>query len=244
MAIFKSVLVILVIAFTIAALGLFHVPIVKNTETTSNVPQTTVSPAESSAPKPAESAPVGAGPLPVDQLADCQYGRPLTDLQGNQTFAAMTVTHVYAHPMDSGPIPNNECGTYTLVGADPKTFLALDQFYGKDANGVWFIADPSEEGSPKSYQIFGADPATFALIPDSFFPRNSLEEGFSEFYTKDKHHVYWLGQVVVGADPATFAINDPYGGTSCQFYDAHDGTRLYYKGTQFTPPTVWTNGCP
>lgn len=162
------------------------------------------------APTPTQPAPVNATAPAPGQGDDCASGTPIIDLQGNPTLATKTLTHVYAHPMDGGPNPNNECGTYTLYGADPKTFVALDQFYGKDQNGVWFIADPSEEGSPYSYQILGADPATFTLIPDTRFPRNSIEEGFSEFYTTDKTHVFWLGQVLAGADPATFStVNDP-----------------------------------
>jgi hypothetical protein len=182
--------------------------------------------------------------------ADCQTGTPVIDLQGNPTIATKTATHVYtAFSFDGALDPNNECGTHTLVGADPNTFVALDQFYGKDANGVWFIQNPwsGSEGSATFYQIPGADASTFSLIPDSFlagpWPQNP-NEGFSPWYTKDKNNVYFYGVVVAGADLATFAVDDPPAGTSCDFYDAHDALHFYYRGSLLPPPAQWTNNCP
>src|SRR5205807_2296051 len=109
---------------------------------------------------------------------DCKSAVPLKDIQGNVTFAVTTSMYVYVHLMD-GFTSNNECGTYTLAGADPQTFIALDQFYAKDKNSVWFIADPAAAGGPSSYQISGADASTFTLIRDPFLSESLLHEGFS-----------------------------------------------------------------
>src|ERR1700681_3986880 len=204
MVLLRSIVVALIIAFTgvtTATLSFFQVPIVKNLDKPAfDAALHSATTAQSQ--QQNSDTPGGQG-LPLSgQLADCQSGEVIIDLQGDPTLATKTATYLYAHAMDGGPATNNECGTYTLYGADPKTFVALDQFYATDSKGVWFIADPSEEGAPNSYQIVGADAATFTLIPDIFFPPHSVEEGFSEFYTKDKNHVYWLGQVVPDADPA------------------------------------------
>ena len=149
--------------------------------------------------------------IPADQLADCQSASPVVDLQGHASAAKKSAIHVYDAYCD------------ILAGANPGTFVALDFYYGRDANGVWILDNPSEEGSLISVQIVGADPATFTLIPG---PAN---EGFSDFYTKDKNHVYDLGQTVGVADPETFAIDIPPQVTTCQF-DAHDDYLKFYRG--------------
>src|SRR5438046_1326478 len=114
-------------------------------------------------------------PLQVPRSADCRHGSAVIDLQGKKTHATISATHVYVNLWD-GMISNNQCNTYTLPEADPATFVAMDQFYGKDAYSVWFIADPTDDGGPDSYQVFGADPSTFSLIPDHFLDDDEAHE--------------------------------------------------------------------
>ena len=264
-------LVIVVTSLATATLGFFHVPqsppayvspVANVATTTSDQAPTIPSPSSAATAAPAASgSPLGntsASTTPIStvhapqtsQQPDCGLGTPIIDLQGDATVATKTTTHVYTELSDNGgPSSNNPCGGYTLVGADPQTFVALDQFYGKDATGVWFIQNPwsGSEGGTDVYQIGEADAATFTLIPDSFragpWPHDPYE-GFSPWYTKDKNHVYFYDQVVVGADPATFAVDDPPAGTSCDFYDAHDALHYYYRGGLRPPPAQWTDNCP
>ena len=129
----------------------------------------------------------------ADQLSDCEAAVPVIDVEGNQSAARKSATHVY----------DGFCNS--LVGATPSSFVALDYWYGKDSTEVWLLSSP-EDGTSYSAQIVaGADPATFTLIPDSSsgqFPN----EQFSADYTKDKNHVYLDGLVVSGADPVIFTI--------------------------------------
>lgn len=98
---------------------------------------------------------------------------------------------------------NNECGSYTLSDADPKTFHALDQFYAADRSAVWFIDTAAYAGGPDTYQILGADPSTFTLI-------YSLYLGdVSDAYTKDRYRVFYYGKSAPAADPSSFALVAP-----------------------------------
>lgn len=209
------------------------------TQATNAVPlqqssQTTNSPRSSQAPAPTATATTdleqgalagnlvwdlsGQKKIPANQLTDCQAGSHVVDLEGNPSGAIESATHVY----------NGNCDL--LVGATPSNFVALDYYYGKDASNVWLLANPSEEGSPPWGPMPGADPATFTLISD---PQSLGAFGYSEYfsniYTKDKTHVYVFGQLLDGADPATFAIHFPSGTTTCQF-DAFDSSHKYYRG--------------
>jgi DKNYY family len=155
---------------------------------------------------------------------DCRSGTVVRDVRGQKTAATMTATHIYARVWD-GMTSNNECGTYTLPVAAPKTFRALNAFYAVDKSAVWFIDNPTDEGGPDFYKIVGADPSTFALIADPYL------NDFSYGYTKDNGHVFYFGEAIPGADPNTFALVDPAGSNSpCPFVDARDARESYYRG--------------
>src|SRR5699024_2661966 len=55
-----------------------------------------------------------------------------------------------------------------LVGADAKTFVALDKFYGKDKNIAWYAEDPIKGSESESFQIINA------------------------YYSRDANDVYWI----------------------------------------------------
>lgn len=156
--------------------------------------------------------------------SDCKFGTAVRDDQGHETGATMTATHVYAHVWD-GMTSDNECGSYTLPGADPKTFHALDQFYAADKNTVWFIDTPTNAGGPDTYQIVGADPSTFTLIYSPYLGE------FSDMYTKDKYHVFYFGEIVPAADPSSFElVTRPISSSACPFVEAKDASDSYYRG--------------
>lgn len=110
-------------------------------------------------------------------------------------------THVYAEGV-------------LLVGADPKTFVVLGDYYGKDDRHVYWITH-GEEG-PNPHEIDGADPQTFATLPEG------------DAVAKDKNHVYWMGALfpVPDADPATFVLMSGDCGTYCGYF-ARDKNHVY-----------------
>jgi len=162
-------------------------------------------------------------PIPLQQWADCRSGKPVIDIEGNPSAASESATHVY------------DPFCFVLPEADPKTFVALDYYYGKDANGVWILdaTGATDDGQLASEQLIGADPATFTLIPDleDVGNNNGYEnEAFSVMYTKDSKHVYYYDTPVLGADPSTFTIHDPPLRLGSCFYDANDASNKYYYG--------------
>lgn len=72
------------------------------------------------------------------------------------------------------------------VHADPNTFEALSDIYGRDKYHVFFWGDVLE----------GVDAATFRIV----------DIGDDYNYTADKDHVYQFGFIIENADPATFRI--------------------------------------
>jgi len=171
-------------------------------------------------------------------LAKCPSATPVVDGKGNSSGARESTGHVWVDPYQYWqPAKNNDflqindCGAE--IDADPATFIALDQYYSKDAKHVWIIQNPSEEGALRSALISGADPSTFTLIPD---PHSGDPEGVSDKYTKDMNHVYAYGQLINGAEVKTFTIDDPLATTSMKTYsfpclvDAHDAHNKYYRG--------------
>jgi DKNYY family len=172
--------------------------------------------AQQSATTTAATAP-GSGPTSSTRSQDCQSAAPVIDLLGNPSAATKDTVHVYGQ----------YC--YALANANPNTFIALDYYYGKDANGVWLLADPTPYGVLIPAQIVGADPATFTLIPDRNYNSGFPVEALSGIYTKDKNHVYVYGAIMAGADPDAFMIDDPPTITACEF-DANESYLKYYRG--------------
>lgn len=82
---------------------------------------------------------------------------------------------------------------YVLDKADPATFVSIGYYYGKDAAHVYWIHE-GEEG-PEPHEIVGADSKTFEVIPGT------------AMYARDARHVYYLGDFVKNANPASFKVN-------------------------------------
>jgi len=102
-----------------------------------------------------------------------------------------------------------------VKGADSGTIQTLRRsggLYATDGTSVFF------EGNP----LTAADPATFRVLDWRHGFSNDAKYGYwkssrisddaahfeplAASYSKDSHNVYHCGRVVVGADPATFAV--------------------------------------
>jgi hypothetical protein len=116
-----------------------------------------------------------------------------------------------------GGLPKVYVSGYFLSDADPQTFEALDNYYGKDSSHIYWIIE-GEEG-PEPHEIVDADPQTFTPILGH------------EAFAKDKNHVYWLGYLISDADPATFSVVYPLQqcGPRCWF-DSQDKNHKYLEG--------------
>lgn len=95
-------------------------------------------------------------------------------------------------------------GSNKIEGADPETYVYFSGGLGKDKNQVFSWIYPDE-----GYK--GVDVATLVGVEDP--ERGGL-------WMKDKNQVYWRGNIVEGANPATFMVmSSEYG---------RDGDKLYY----------------
>lgn len=115
---------------------------------------------------------------------------------------------------------------YPILTADPSTFVYMGGNYAKDKNRAYVFGRNFANVSAASVtSILGVDIATF-----SYMPNTSDAE-----YAKDKSHIYWGGQLMIGADPITFTIVQIAGyqrnscGTNCR-YDAQDKNHTYWQG--------------
>jgi hypothetical protein len=81
-----------------------------------------------------------------------------------------------------------------VADADPETFQWVGGSYYKDDDSVYYN-DPND--SPDSFEgrIDGASPRSFEYIESGLV---------SEYYAKDKTHVYHNGSIIPDADAATF----------------------------------------
>ena len=121
---------------------------------------------------------------------------------------------------------------------DPTTFVALDDWYFKDKNNVYELG--AQTRIPE--RLVYADPSTFDVF-------DVLQNSDNSEWAKDTQHVYDYGQIVSGANPATFAVStvDPSyatdGGTL--FYSTASeylGTYESYKGVDSTTLQILSSG--
>ncbi len=113
-------------------------------------------------------------------------------------------------------------GNYPIPGADPNTFVYMGGGYAKDKNQAYALGNLTNGSTEPVTPIPGVDIVTFSYIPNTS-------------YAKDKNNVYWGGQLLIGADPATFTTVQPSDyqwpscGISCK-YDAQDKNHKYLNG--------------
>lgn len=109
-------------------------------------------------------------------------------------------------------------GQTKLEGADPKTFeVVLTDDWAKDATHVYYEAGALPGADPKTFMAFDSSYAgdagqiywRGAVIPgakgyDPSVPFEVLNGNSTR--ARDKHHVYSSGNIVEGADPATYQM--------------------------------------
>jgi hypothetical protein len=106
---------------------------------------------------------------------------------------AQDISHVY---VDGALLPQ----------ADPRTFMMLNDSYGKDAAHAYF----APLGTSGGYAIGNADAPTFVALDAA--------------YAKDIRNVYYKGKQVAGADAASFTV------VAGEPYDASDSYAHYLNG--------------
>ena len=143
----------------------------------------------------------GADPASFVAL-DQDYGRDRSRVwYEGKPFTAEAATF---EVLDYGYARDSASGYYMrspIPGSDGKTFSVIDDNWSKDAGRV-FWSDIDLNPSPPQLVnriVGGADPKTFQALEGD--------------YAKDAAHVWFEGQVVEGADPATFVVGaQPDGG--------------------------------
>lgn len=98
-----------------------------------------------------------------------------------------------------------------ILSADPSSFKLIDTEHAKDKNHVY-----SENN------VMSDDPAHFEFIPSSG-PDNAPNNANN--YARDSRFVYWLAEVIPGADPATFRV------LNANSYCAVDAQHAYHAET-------------
>lgn len=179
------------------------------------------------------------------------YGKPIPGAQGSSfTLVRPADTELFnGSQIKQQPVGKDARLVYTcwppernvLSGANPTTFVMLDDNYGKDANHVWFLGDST-----------GIDPYTIEFLPFNFLrDKNGIYEyyggarvhGSSEVdvaslkildrqWWKDKNSAYYFTnfdvEKIPGADVSSFAaIRRKCSGTNYDFF-AMDSIYYYY----------------
>ena len=102
-------------------------------------------------------------------------------------------------------------GLNIIEGTDPQSFelfernvLDFDSPYTKDKNFVYYLFKPIEN----------ADPGSFSHVSGTN-------------YYRDKHHIFYEGEILLGVDLDTFEVTG--------YYDAKDKDYIYHKGERVSP---------
>ena len=133
-------------------------------------------------------------------------------------------------------------GCTPVSNADPTTFELLKDSkgnfsgYAKDKNHVYYINYPNTTA-------LDASPNTFVLVSDDPTD-NYLYIPSASVYAKDGSSVFFSGEKIIGADPASFEIIKDPSGTQTSFakdknnvyYGAHTVQRLF--GRTLNPKTI------
>ena len=95
-----------------------------------------------------------------------------------------------------------------VIGADSKTFVALNSVYEKDYRQAYY-------GREDIGAIPDADAQSFEVFDSSYFSSSTdinveTQYGWRQDYAKDKSYVYYSGLRIAGADPQTFELLSIY----------------------------------
>ncbi len=96
-----------------------------------------------------------------------------------------------------------------IIGADSKTFITIDGYYGKDKNNVYFYGVEIKDSDSETFVGLGIDVQYAKDIKNVYHREKLIEDADPETfkivnrqYTKDKNNVYDWGKIVEGVDPA------------------------------------------
>ena len=87
-----------------------------------------------------------------------------------------------------------QIGGTEIEGADPNTFNVIDQSYAKDINNIYYNGKP----------VAGANPNSVTLVTSGLTSELSEDSTDSGYLISDGK-VFCYGQVIEGADPASFS---------------------------------------
>ena len=87
-----------------------------------------------------------------------------------------------------------QIGGKDIEGADPETFDVIDQSYAKDINNIYYNGRP----------IAGGNPSSVTLVPSGLISELSEDIANSGYLISDGK-VFCYGEVIEGADPASFS---------------------------------------
>jgi hypothetical protein len=120
----------------------------------------------------------------------------------------------------AGPLATND--SKTVEGADPDSFIALNEFYGKDKTSVFFSGERVEAdvasfqvlppGAGVNFPWFGRDTKTIFRADEAMSHDPEKFEFLDLGYARDSEHVYYVedsAQPIDLADPSTFTVLDP-----------------------------------
>lgn len=110
-----------------------------------------------------------------------------------------------------------------LKNAEPNSFIAINEVYGKDANHIFCKTDEIKEADINTFQftadyrfskdknnVYFCEISTFGDSTNKSYRRLDADpESFMDLpyrYSKDKNHVYWDDNIIEGADPTTFIV--------------------------------------
>ncbi|WP_081452787.1 DKNYY domain-containing protein [Verrucomicrobium spinosum] len=177
------------------------------------------------------------------EILDSGYAHDASNVYRNGTLICDDAAHF---EMVSGNFVKNSHTVYALypattpVSHDPANFREISA-----QDGYSFCADLAQV-FVNGNTIPGAHPATFRVLQggytqdagQSFYFDKPMPEGteiesleiLAGAYAKDAARVYHLGQVVAGADPATFIVTDD------KFQRARDAHQEYEQGQRKPRP--------
>ena len=136
--------------------------------------------------------------------ADPLTFEPLFTPAGNMTRYSKDNTRVF-------------CGTHSVPEAHPATFMALDSASGTRTNFGLELRKSIDQIYYCDQFIQGVDSSSFQVV----MSKSGYAMGD---YSKDTAHVYYRAKIILGADPATFYLDD----VNTDY--AYDKNTRYVKG--------------
>lgn len=81
-----------------------------------------------------------------------------------------------------------------IVSADSDSFMQLNNYLGKDKNHIYLNDNILDNADVETFKVLN--------VESSIEIYDEKEQGYG--YATDKNHVYFLGEVISGADPKSF----------------------------------------